>query len=354
MREVITEGIRGIVFKKLITEVELEAPPDFKIKKSIIEYRQDPLTGLWVRINVERAMRPRQVPPTPPEVETWKSREYDEKCPFCTVEKSTPKYPPHILEEGRLVKESQYLFPNLYPFAKYHAVVTLTPKHFKEYQELTTDEWYYALHLSIEYFRKISTKDRELKYFTINLNYLAPAGASILHPHLQLVADEKPGNYTTILLQKCTEYRSKWRTNLIQDLVESEKELGERFLWRGNVVTWIVAYAPWIPGEVIGITQVGDIRELSDREVRYLAEDIRNLLHLYRQAVKTDSINMSMYSLPGTDLPLLIRIGARKSLQPYYTSDRGFMEILHQEPITDILPENLTKTLQQLRSDVRQ
>ncbi|RLE56662.1 MAG: hypothetical protein DRJ40_05065 [Thermoprotei archaeon] len=349
MREVITEGIRGIVFKKLITEVELEAPPDFKIKKSIIEYRQDPFTDLWVRISVERAMRPRQVPLTPPEVESWKRKDYDEKCPFCTVERSTPKYPPHILEEGRLIEKSQYLFPNLYPFAKYHAVVTLTPKHFKEYQELTTEEWYHALHLSIEYFRKISTRDREVRYFTINLNYLAPAGASILHPHLQLVADVKLGNYTALLLQKYREYRSKWGTDLIQDLVESEEKLGERFLWRGKLVTWIVAYAPWIPGEIIGTAQVSDIRELSDSEVRYLAEDIKNLLNPYRQAVKTDSINVSMYSLPGTDLPLLIRIGARKPLQPYYTNDRGFMEVLHQEPITDILPENLTKTLRELR-----
>lgn len=350
MREVITKGVRGVIFRKLIAEVEIEAPPDFKIKRSIVEYRQDPLTNLWVRINVERTIRPRQTPSITPEVESWKSREYyDEKCPFCTIEKSTPKYPPHILREGRLAKGLQYLFPNLYPFAKYHAVVTLTQKHFKEYQDLTTNEWYHALHLSIEYFRKISTRDRELRYFTINLNYLAPAGASILHPHLQLIADIKLGNYVSILLQKCRDYRNKWSADLIQDLVESEKKLNERFLWRGNLVTWFVAYAPWITGEIIGTTQVHDIRELGDREIRYLAEDIRDLLHLYRQVVKTDSINMSMYSVPSTELPLFIRVGARKPLQPYYTSDRGFMEILHQEPITDILPENLTKILRELR-----
>ena len=90
-KKVVVNGVRGVKFVKYVVEAKFKRPEDFIEITQVIEYRRDPLTGRWCRINVLRTLRelPRR------EIDVSKVFE-DVKsfCPFCkhNVYVKTPKF----------------------------------------------------------------------------------------------------------------------------------------------------------------------------------------------------------------------------------------------------------------------
>lgn len=52
---------------------------------------------------------------------------------------------------------------------------------------------------------------------TITQNHLPSAGGSLLHPHLQVQADQAPANFQRFLQQHAADYRRKFGLLLIED-----------------------------------------------------------------------------------------------------------------------------------------
>ena len=127
-------------FRKQISTVELLAPPRFGRDAQIVEHREDPLTGARSRINVARAGRKRQAQSDGADLrQVIASTEGD--CCFCpqNVERKTPKFPPEICPQGRIERGESLVFPNLFPFAEYHAVGTFSNEHFLDLDEFTPE-----------------------------------------------------------------------------------------------------------------------------------------------------------------------------------------------------------------------
>ena len=96
----------------------------------------------------------------------------------------------------RLRRRTFIMFPNLFPFARYHCVGVLSEEHYLDLGGLTPELLEDCLFGCKEFFELVIAKDPKAKYCSINLNHLPPAGASILHPHVQIIQDYKP---TTML-----------------------------------------------------------------------------------------------------------------------------------------------------------
>lgn len=297
----------------------------------------------WCRVNVKRASRAKQARGEEnlhDLIETSK-----EDCSFCpeNIEKATPKFPREISKEGRVKLGGSTVFPNLYPFAKYHAMATVTDEHYLAIRDFTSGQIGDAINASIEYFKRIESLGA--KYFSLNWNHLPPSGASIIHPHLQLIGDEVPTHMTCTYLEAGEKYHKEKGENYWLRLIKDEEKEGERFIGRTGQAAWISSFAPLGNNEISMIFEGGSsILELTKRDVSDIADGLLRVFQGYSSMGKS-SFNFTMYSgLPDMEYFCLnAKIITRPNAQKYFTADSGFMEALHKERIVETLPESLAR-----------
>src|SRR6202042_1488436 len=90
-----------------------------------IEVRFDPLTGHSSRILPDRGLMP------PSDFDLAEFAEQTRPgCPFCPdrIGRLTPKLPPGIHPEGRIVRGEAVLFPNLHAYSSHSAVSVYSPR----------------------------------------------------------------------------------------------------------------------------------------------------------------------------------------------------------------------------------
>jgi galactose-1-phosphate uridylyltransferase len=338
-----------IEFKRY-TVVSRFSPPgaDGAERVQEIEFRRDPLTGRWSRINIERARRPKQTPSVVTALRELAEKARD-TCPFCPerVETSTPTFT--LLPYRRLHRGDCWVFPNLYPFSKHHAVTVFTPQHYKPLGTITPEEFKAGINASIEYLNTLKTIDRAACYPVLAWNHLPPAGASIIHPHFQILADERPPSIVSQEIEASEKYAESggcfW-----EELLVSEEERGERFVKSGNSVSWITSFSPIGNREVMAIFKgKSSLDGLGPYEVEEFVEGLASLLKYYSES-GLESLNMLFYSGPlGDDISryfyLHARIIARPSPSTLYVNDDGFLEKLCAEPVIDMTPEDLANAL---------
>lgn len=345
----------GINFvKKCYSTIPIHNPLDnFELDSQNIEVRKDPLTGRESRINIERATRPKQVDNNLIDIRRF-LQESTKDCPFCqdNIEVSTPKFQEDLINSGRMRLREFTLFPNLYPFNKYHAVGILTEDHFTDITAIKSENYQDCFRICNDFFFKVNAKDPDYIYPLISLNFLQPSGASFVHPHVQILIDSKPFEETGLLVDKCFRYYKKKSSNYWEDLIKSEQELGLRYIGDSGCVKWIASFAPRSNNEVIGIikSKTSCLTELNNNEIADLGEGLSKIF-VGLSSLGLQSFNMNVYSGPLkkeiTEYFLInLRIISRPNLRNMYTSDKGFMEILQEEPIISSVPEETSKKLE--------
>ncbi len=197
--------------------------------------------------------------------------------------------------------------------------------------------------------KTVHRKNPQIRFGSVNWNHLPPAGASIIHPHLQIQLDREPVQTIKELLEMSEAYQKERGSSYWKDLVEVEKNVGERVIAEDSSLTWLANFAPWGNNEILGVFKdVSSISQLSPHNIKDLSRGISNIIKGYR-SMGIESFNIGINSGPfNKDLnyyALNIKLISRPQLQPFYTSDRGFMEILHREIIVESSPERLTQKI---------
>jgi len=312
--------------------------PSKDLEEQVIEYRKDGLTKIGCRINIKRAQRVKQALQEADFSELIQKS--SQGCFFCpeNIEKTTPKFLPEIAPEGRIVLGETTVFPNLFPFAEHHAIVAICKKHFLDLNEFTQKQIEDALAASLDYFKRI----KKTKYFYINWNHMPPSGASIVHPHMQLLGDSKPTYLLELYLRASAAYYKKHGENYWLKLIKDEEKLEKRFIGRIGSIAWLAAYAPLGNNEVIAVFE--DASSIMDLEYHtsHFAKGLKKILAAY-SSLGVRSFTLTTYSSPKKtkDFCLNTRLVSRPTPQKYYTSDSGFMETLHHERVAEHLPEKL-------------
>jgi len=338
-------------FRKEVRSTEILSPlVQFESDIQAIEYREDPLTGSQCRINVARAGRVRQVQRGGVEV-----REIIERtvsgCSFCpqNISQRTPKFPPTLLPEGRIKRGECLLFPNLYPFAEYHAVATLTGRHFLELDEFTTQMLVDNIVTSKDFIALVQQKDEKAVYPMWIWNHLPSSGASIIHPHVQITVDRTPTPELGKLIGKSEEYWRQRRMNYWQELIEVERGIGERYIGENDSVAVIASFAPRGNNEVQVIFK-GPVSliDLDERQTRDFSSVIVKILCCYK-GMGVNSFNLITYSASLMERPdyfwMSARIISRPVFRPFYTSDAGFMERFYDVWVIETLPEEVAREM---------
>lgn len=356
------KGVNNLSFEKITREAEIQSPlQNFELVTQKIEYRKDPLLNHWSRINALRAERVKQAKAP--------GENYDEnldalvnssanKCFFCpeNVLKSTPKFPAKLQIGERIIVGDFSLFPNLFVFSEFHAVGVLGTKHFTPLNEIKKETWKNALIGSKKFFEGTYNHDSEIRFPSINFNYLPPSASSIIHPHIQIIQDIQPTKLTEQMISQSKHYfeKSNNKNNYWIDLIESEKMLNERFIAENDSMAWLATYSPIGKNELTGILKIPktDITQLTDEELDVFAEGIQKALTALYEGRGARSVNMAIYlGAISEDISnhyrINLKIVSRPLLLPNYTADVGFMEMLHQETIGEASPEVIAESVKE-------
>src|SRR5512144_1426303 len=132
-------------------------------------------------------------------------------CFFCGegVAKNTPKYPPALVADGRLQVGEAILFPNLFSIAKYHAITALSRAHFLALSEFTSSVLADGFSVNQRFLNAVYRDDPSAQYAIICANYLFPAGASLVHPHMQTLVSPEAYSYHKRLIAASRAYYQK-------------------------------------------------------------------------------------------------------------------------------------------------
>lgn len=340
-----------ITFEKEVRKAEFLNPQrNFEPELQSLEFRKDPLTEGWSRLNKARLERVKQAER---ETEGFEEviKDSRETCPFCpeNIEEKTPKFPDEFSED-RFRVGSACAFPNLFPFGEFHAVVSLTREHYLSLDEFSPRQIGDGLQAALKYIREVHENNSDVNYTTINWNCLPPSGASIIHPHFQILTDSDPHLRVKELIRRSREYSDRNGSNYWMDLGEIERDRKERFVGGTGPVTWLTSFSPQGNNEVVAVFDgISSVIQLEKKHVRGFSEGLANILEGYDER-DVVSFNMTTFSGPNDeDLSeyylLNAKIASRPYLKPYYTSDVGYMELFHNEAVIETDPEKLALEL---------
>lgn len=139
--------------------------------------------------------------------------------PFCNGDKNT------LADElGILENDKAKIVANIAKMAPFHSVLYFK-KH--EFDDLTFEDFSSAIDLSFEWFEKIENSFQTSTHILI-WNYHFRAGASIYHPHFQLLAFYHHPFRIVDLKQKLDNYQKEYHSNYLDDyfLLMKNLELG--------------------------------------------------------------------------------------------------------------------------------
>jgi galactose-1-phosphate uridylyltransferase len=322
--------------RQVIERTILDPRADFAPTRATLEIREDPLTGLASRILVGQGpLLPR------PDFDLDALAERTRAtCPFCAerIDQVTPRFPPELVEDGRIRRGEAVLFPNLLAYAAYASVSVYGPdRHHLPLDAMTPTLVADSLATHVAFGRAVLRFDPGARWASINVNHMPPAGSGVFHPHTQGTMHPAPTNEQARLVAVPAER--------FRDYLATERAVGIRFLGSSGRVDWLAAFAPAGPGELRAfVSGVASPVELDDDLVAELGWGIATAMGLYAEMGHT-SFNLAVYGAPpGTSgYPLTLRMVLRSNVAPLYRSDVTWLERLHVETATDLLPEDLAE-----------
>lgn len=288
-------------FEKTIKHARILNPlKNFEEDTLTFEYRADPLTGRNTTVIREMLNYISRFLVSDKEQLKILAEKTRTNCPFCpeNVKTKTPMFPQDFLEEGRIFVGDAVVIPNLLGHAERSVLVVLSKEHYLQLSEFTPKMLIDGFKGACAYLKRLKEKEPSIRFPTLIFNYLPPAGSSIFHPHMQVLARDRPFYLARLMLEKSMEYRQKHGASFWADLVSAEKE-SERHLFEAHGVEWVVPFAP-----LRGLNEVqaivrgkSNILEFGEADWRGIAEGMAKVLGFYHKEGYT-SFNAVLISGP--------------------------------------------------------
>jgi len=285
------------------------------------ELRKDIVTGRWVIISTERSKRPDDFRPGKSEEPKKESLVF---CPFCPGNES--KTPPEVFairenssrpdQPGWKIRVVPNKFPALQPGPPppktvrgpfqwmegvgVHEVIIETPHHEQEMSELPLE------HLAqvIQVYRSRTIHIEELyhhQYVQIFKNKGKEAGASLSHPHSQLIA-------TPIVPKRIKEeiygaerlYRNQFRECVFCRMIREERASADRLIYQNEKFIVLAPFASRFPFEmvILPLKHSAFFREITDGDSQELAEALREALIRLKTQLSDPAFNLVFHQAP--------------------------------------------------------
>ncbi len=280
------------------------------------------------------------------------AKESESRCFLCgdAWKEITPSYPADIVPEGRIEIGEAVLFPNIFPAAQVHAVIRVGKKHYVPLPGFNPKAVSDAFLTTFELTKLLLKAKDGVNYLAVNGNYLGPAGASIAHPHFQMVGGDLPFTYLEKILDCSRRYLKENHTCFWTDLLEMEKTIGKRYIGATGPVDWVASFSPSGANEIIGmLPERHSFLEMDTSDISALAKGLVNVLCGYAD-MGLSTFNFAFYSGPlkerDSAFRCFIRIISRQNVYENYRTDDYFLQKLLDNELILTPPEILTEKMQ--------
>ncbi|MDA8072642.1 MAG: galactose-1-phosphate uridylyltransferase [Actinomycetota bacterium] len=275
------------------------------------QLRLDPLTGRWVVVSMERAERPAAFAPRSVAVQADTTR----PCPFCPGHEEA--MPPALETYGASGSWSVRVVPNLYPAFEgdqpfvvehrgpvftqataggIHEVLVLSPSHDDGWDALSDDQAGLVMAAIRDRVEEHSTIPG-LRYSQVIVNSGREAGASVEHPHGQLLgmsfvprelAEEQAG--FARFAGRC----------LLCTTADAEEDAGHRVVYADERVLVICPFWSGTPFEMLVIPRVhsSHLFRTGPTDLMAVARSIRSVLHQLRHRLGDVAYNIVFHAAP--------------------------------------------------------
>ncbi len=281
------------------------------------ELRKDPVVGRWVVFSPERQIRPErykceELLPTRPEdnpflegheaytpAELYAIRPGGGAAngPGWQLRVVSNRYPA-LRVEGELEKEAVGFYDRMNGIGAHEVIVeTPHPKLVLEKQNLAgvarVFESCRARILDL-------SRDQRLHYALVFKNHGAMAGATMPHPHTQLIAMPVTPTVLKEKLAAAREYYVEKDRSLFGDILQAERKTGDRVVFENDGFTVFCPFASRFPFEtcIMPRQQAADFQSSKDEVLVQLAEAVQRVLKAYAAALNQPSYNLILHNAP--------------------------------------------------------
>jgi UDPglucose--hexose-1-phosphate uridylyltransferase len=283
------------------------------------ELRRDPVVGRWVIMETER-------PNSPEDYEAETHIQQGGPCPFCygnenmtpteidsyrdlNTQANTPGWQvrvvpnkfPALRIEGDIDRRGLGIY-DLSNGIGAHEVLVETPYHDKDIPDLMNDEVEKIISMCCR--RSLDlVKDKRFKYIMIFKNYGPAAGASLEHPHTQLIALPMVPKNALEEIKGAKAYYEYRERCIFCDIIRQELAEGERIISQN---AHFLAFCPFVsrfPFEIWIMPKQhhGYFSHVAPEEIPYLAAILKDTIARVKNIFGNLSYNFIIHSSPANN-----------------------------------------------------
>ena len=281
------------------------------------ELRKDPVVGRWVIISTERGRRPSDftIEPvrarssncvfcggnegkTPPEILSIRSSDSAANEPGWSLRVVPNKFPA-LRIEGELEPEGEGLYDMMNGVGA-HEVVIETPSHDASLATISSDA---VADVLLSYRERMVDlkKDPRFEYILVFKNHGAAAGASLEHPHSQLIATPIIPIMVMEELKGSSQYYEMKERCVWCDIVRQERRSRKkRVIAEANGFVALAPFAPRFPFEtwILPTRHRSAFEEAGVEELRGLAELLGDFLRRMDRVLNGPPYNFMLHTAP--------------------------------------------------------
>ena len=280
------------------------------------ELRKDPIIGRWVIISTERGKRPSsfQTPEkkstggfcplcpgnedkTPPEVFAYRPFDSPPNTPGWSLRVVPNKFPA-LRIEGELDRRGEGIYDKMNGVGA-HEVIIECPDHDETLSSVPTSNFEKVL---LTYRSRINElyKDTRFKYISIFRNQGEVAGASLAHPHSQLIALPVVPKRLMEELDGAKGYFNYKERCVYCDIIKQEKKQDVRIISENQEFLSIVPFASRFPFEIWIFPRQhnSSFEETPEWKYTFLAEIFSDVLKRLDMALANPPYNFMLHTSP--------------------------------------------------------
>jgi UDPglucose--hexose-1-phosphate uridylyltransferase len=330
------------------------------------ELRQNFFTKEWVIIATERAKRPEELATHRPPLSV---PSFVEGCPFCPGNEN--KTPPEVMRspangsdpwavrvipnkfaalssEVQPTRSLQHLRRRVNGFG-FHEVIIDSPDHASPFALLPDAHVARILGVFKERYNALSV-DHRITHVTIFKNHGTDAGASMAHPHSQLIATPVIPSQVRHRLHEALRHYDDAGECMFCHMVEREVEDQTRIVLKSELFVAMEVFASATPfaTHIFPLRHMATFGEITAAEIADLARVLRTLLAKLYVGLENPDLNFTIRSGPSD------YVGARHfhwyvSVIPRLTRVAGF-ELGSGMFINTVLPESAAEFLRNVNA----
>lgn len=282
------------------------------------ELRKDPVVGRWVIIATERVRRPRDFAPpvlparrvgpcalcpghedeTPPEVLAYRETAQAPRDGAGWRVRVVPNKFPVLRIEGELERRGRGIYDLMNGIGA-HEVIVDSPDHERGLDALPPEAVEDVLCAYRDRLADLR-RDERFRYAIVFKNHGAEAGATLEHPHSQLVATPVVPLHVTDELQNARAYHGYKERCLFCDILRQELEERVRIVGETDHVVAFAPFAARFPFEtwLLPRRHTAAFERVEPAELRDAARLLRDVLRKYTRAIGDAPYNFWLHTAP--------------------------------------------------------